>query len=382
MKVAIVAEYYPRAAEPELGIWAHRQALAARDAGADVEVLVLHRPVPSRAALRSRDPRQLVAPLRQPLRTALDGVRVTYVPFLAPPRPRSYAHWGAFAAPTLAVALRRRRYDLVHAHYAAPAGDAVRRARGGRGRLPYVVSVHGGDLLAHGDTRAVHDGLAQARLVLANSGGMADRARALGGRDVRVVHLGTDLPQAPVRHRTDTVVSVGHLVARKRHADVLRALWLLRDSHPDVRYVIVGDGPERPRLVRLASDLGLAARVTFTGALPHPEAVAAAQSGTVFVLPSVDEAYGVAYVEAMAGGVPVVGCRREPGPEDLHNLTDAMCLVAPADPEGLARTLGGLLADDRARRQLGAHARATVERHLTWAACGAATVAAYQDALT
>ena len=46
MKVVVVAEYYPRAAEPELGIWAHRQALAARDAGAEVEVLVLHRPVP------------------------------------------------------------------------------------------------------------------------------------------------------------------------------------------------------------------------------------------------------------------------------------------------------------------------------------------------
>ena len=51
MRVAIVAEYYPRAADPVLGVWAHRQALAARDAGADVRVLVLHRPVPSRAAV-------------------------------------------------------------------------------------------------------------------------------------------------------------------------------------------------------------------------------------------------------------------------------------------------------------------------------------------
>ena len=51
------------------------------------------------------------------------------MPFVAPPRPRSYASWGAWAAPTLALALRRKRFDLVHAHYAAPAGDAVRRAR-------------------------------------------------------------------------------------------------------------------------------------------------------------------------------------------------------------------------------------------------------------
>src|SRR3954452_4056969 len=56
MRVAIVAEYYPRAGDPVLGVWAHRQALAAREAGADVRVLVLHRPVPPRAALRTPPP--------------------------------------------------------------------------------------------------------------------------------------------------------------------------------------------------------------------------------------------------------------------------------------------------------------------------------------
>src|SRR5919202_9951 len=66
MRVAVVAEYYPRASDPVLGVWAHRQALAARAAGADVRVLVLHRPVPPRAALQSRDLRAIAAPLRQP----------------------------------------------------------------------------------------------------------------------------------------------------------------------------------------------------------------------------------------------------------------------------------------------------------------------------
>ncbi|MEA2123534.1 MAG: teichuronic acid biosynthesis glycosyltransferase TuaC [Solirubrobacteraceae bacterium] len=101
----------------------------------------------------------------------------------------------------------------------------------------------------------------------------------------------------------------------------------------------------------------------------------------MFVLPSVDEAYGVAYVEAMAGGVPAIGSRHEPGPEDLHRLTEGMCLVAPGDPEGLAKTLASLLDDDRERRRLGEAARDAVARHLTWEACGRATVQAYADAL-
>ena len=389
MRVAVVAEYYPRAADPVLGVWAHRQALAARAAGVDVRVLVLHRPVPSRAALRARDPRALAAPLRQPLRTELDGLAIEYVPFLAPPRPRSYGSWGAWAAPTLALALRRLRrrfpYDLVHAHYAAPGGDAVRRARPGR---PVVVSVHGGDVLAVAGAsaageRAVRGALRCARLVLANSAAMGERARALGARRVRVVRLGTDLPAAVPApdSREDELVTVAHLVARKRHADVLRALWLLRDSHPEIAWTIVGDGPERPALARLAGELGLAERVRFAGALGHADAIAAARRGAIFVLASVDEAFGVAYVEAMAGAVPAIGCRGEPGPEEIAGAGGGIRLVPPADPEALASELRGLLDEPGWRRELGAAARATVASSFTWEECGRATVAAYEEAL-
>ena len=387
MRVAVVAEYYPRAADPVLGVWAHRQALAAQAAGADVRVLVLHRPAPSRAALRSRDPRAIVAPLRQPLRAVLDGLRVDYVPFVAPPRPRSYGSWGAWAAPTLALALRRLRrsfpFDLVHAHYAAPAGDAVRRARPG---VPVVVSTHGGDVLAVAErspagAAAVRAGLSHARLVLANSAGIAARAQALGARATRVVHLGADLPPAASERHATTLVTVAHLIARKRHADVLRALWLLRDDHPELRWDVIGDGPERPALERLTGELGLDGRVRFRGQLAPADACAAAQAAGVFVLPSVDEAFGVAYVEAMAGAVPAIGSRGEPGPEEIAAAGDGIRLVAPADPEALAAELRGLLDDPTWRRELGDAARATVESAFTWDACGRATVAAYEEAL-
>jgi teichuronic acid biosynthesis glycosyltransferase TuaC len=386
VRVAVVAEYYPRDSDPVLGVWAHRQALAARDAGADVRVLVLHRPVPSRAALRSRRPAELLEPLRQRRHAELDGLRVEYVPFLAPPRPRSYGSWGAWAAPTLGRALRRLRrefpFDLVHAHYAAPAGDAVRRARPG---VPVVVSVHGGDVLSVAErsaagARAVRAGLAHARLVLANSAGIADRCRTLGASRTEVVHLGTDLPALPPE-RGAALVTVGHLVARKRHADVLRALWLLRDSHPELRWDVVGDGPERAALQRLADDLGLDGRVRFLGRLPPAMARAAAQGAGVFVLPSVDEAFGVAYVEAMAGAVPAIGCRGEPGPEEIAAAGPGLRLVPPGDPEALAGELRGLLDEPDWRRELGDAARATVEAGFTWERCGRATVAAYEDAL-
>src|SRR5271166_5778483 len=109
-RVLVVAEFYPSRRDPVLGIWAHRQALAARDAGATVRVLVLHRLVPPRASFAagpSSVAGELASLLREPLRQTLDGLPVAYVPFVSPLRERSYATWGAWAAPTLALALRR-----------------------------------------------------------------------------------------------------------------------------------------------------------------------------------------------------------------------------------------------------------------------------------
>ena len=232
MRVVVAAEYYPRRADPVVGVWAHRQARAARDAGADVRVLVLHRLVPPKRAFVQRDVGALTAPLRQPPYETRDGVPVTYVPFVSPPfGPDAVAGWGAWAAPTLTLALRALRgrfpFDLVHAHYAVPTADAVLRARLA---TPLVVSVHGGDVLwvaRHSERgrEAVTRALTAAELVLANSAGTAARSEALGARATRVVHLGTDLPARPAQpHAEPTLVTVGHLVARKRHADVLRAL--------------------------------------------------------------------------------------------------------------------------------------------------------------
>jgi teichuronic acid biosynthesis glycosyltransferase TuaC len=336
-------------------------------------VLVLYRPIPALA-----EPRKLQAlgrMLAQPRHAELDGLQVSYVPFVSPPRPRAYGSWGSWAAPTLRVALARLRrrfpFDLVHAHNAVPTADAVLRAGAGE---PLVVSLHGPDVLwtpqRYGEAR-IRRALGAARLVLANSSRIADGARALGARDARVVHLGADVPVLEPDHEPDTLVTVGHLIARKRHADVLRVL----EEHTRLRYLIVGDGPERGALEALAARLGVAGRVIFTGALGHEEALARARRCAVFVMPSTDEAFGVAYVEAMAGGLPAIGLAGEPGPEEIAAAGPGLLL---ARRDALAESV--LEALDR-RDELGRAARRTVEEHFTWEACGRATVAAYEDAL-
>jgi teichuronic acid biosynthesis glycosyltransferase TuaC len=417
VKVAVVAEFYPRQSDPVLGVWAHRQALAAQAAGAEVHVLVLHRVVPPRASLHAgagglrkrridglegeageigearagglgQGARALGGLLREPRHQVRDGLPVSYIPYVSPPRWRSYPSWGAWAAPALGVALRRLRrrtgFELIHAHNAVPAGDAVRRAGLD---LPLVVSVHGGDVLytaprSPAGRAAVARGLGAAQLVLANSRGIAELARADGAQAVRVVHLGADPPSTGLtRDAEPALVTVGHLVARKRHADVLRALAVLRDRHPTLRYVIVGDGPERVALEGLAARLGIRERVQLCGQLPPAEAIERARRCTLFVMPSTEEAFGVAYIEAMAGGLPAIGCRGEPGPEEIAAAGDGFMLVPPGDIERLTQRIDELLSDPQRLREAGRRARATVAAHFTWERCGEQTVAAYEHVL-
>ena len=96
MRVAVVAEWYPSPGDPVLGVWAHRQAVAARDAGAEVRVLALRRPIPPLAVARQLvDFPPAIGALgdwiegaRTSLRhLSLDGLSVEPVPFIAPPRP-------------------------------------------------------------------------------------------------------------------------------------------------------------------------------------------------------------------------------------------------------------------------------------------------------
>ena len=399
MRVAVVAEWYPSRADPVLGIWAHRQAVAARDAGAEVRVLALRRPIPPLSFFHIPpaigELSRWIEGARTSLRPlALDGLSVTPVPFVAPPRPISYGTWGYWAAPSLGRALDRLHaewpFDVLHAHCLAPAGHAA--ARWVRRRTPaFVVSAHGPDMINVPENssigrRACVAAMAAADLVLANSTWAARRCEEIAGRrlPVRVLYLGAHLPDVPpAAHQGNgavRMVTVAHLVARKRHETVLRALSML-DPARRPEYLVIGDGPRREPLERLSAELGLADRVRFLGQLDNPDAVARAAACDLFVMPGVEEPFGVAFVEAMAAGLAAIGSRGEGGPEDIAAAGPGMLLVEPGDASGLAAVIDRLTTDRDELRRLGLAARQTVAANFTWERCGVETVSAYQAAL-
>jgi len=186
---------------------------------------------------------------------------------------------------------------------------------------------------------------------------------------VRLVPEGIDLARwrrvAAAEPRSSdgaTILCVARQYPRKHVADLLRALPAVRRAIPRARAVIAGDGPEHAALLALAAELGLGDAVSFTGALPDDELARLYRHADVFCLPSVQEGFGIVFLEAMANGLPVVAARAAAIPEVVPDGR-AGVLVHPADSAALAAALVGLLGDERWRAELGAAGHEHVQQY-------------------
>jgi glycosyltransferase involved in cell wall biosynthesis len=138
---------------------------------------------------------------------------------------------------------------------------------------------------------------------------------------------------------------------------MLAALPQVASAFPEVRYLLVGDGPYRPALEQQAAQLGIAGRVVFAGSREDVARLLAAAD--IFVLPSLTEALPTVIAEAMAAGLPIVATTVGGIPEMVRH-GEAALLVPPADPEALAAAVLRLLANPRQAAAMGRSGRRVV----------------------
>jgi glycosyltransferase involved in cell wall biosynthesis len=179
---------------------------------------------------------------------------------------------------------------------------------------------------------------------------------------VEVVGAGANVfpEQAPRRDDGRTIVFVGKEFARKGGHVLLDAFARVRRSSPKARLVVAG--PPVPK----AAPLGVA----FLGFVPLEELPALLAQATVFALPTLSEPFGIAFLDAMACGVPCVGTRIEAVPEIVRDGVTGL-LVPPGEPEALAAALERLLGDPAGARAMGARGRAWVSAGALWRHVGA-----------
>lgn len=179
---------------------------------------------------------------------------------------------------------------------------------------------------------------------------------ALGLRHVQVLHNPVDLvtlaavfAKPDKDHRLHLILP-GRIVPEKGHADLLQALAMLREQLAGVRVTFAGDGPLRPAIMDQLRQLGLAAHVTITGALPHAALMEVMAGADLVVMPSRQEGFGLTALEAMALGRPVLASSAGGLPEVLG---DTGMQVAPGDVSALAGALAGLIGDAPRRAAMG-----------------------------
>jgi phosphatidylinositol alpha-1,6-mannosyltransferase len=183
-------------------------------------------------------------------------------------------------------------------------------------------------------------------------------------------------PPAPLAGETEfhgiTLLTVATLVKRKGHASVISVLPRILAKFPSTRYVILGDGPCRAKLMAQVESLGLEKSVHFLGRLTDEEVVEWLHACDIFVMPSVklqskfgEEGFGIVYLEANACGKPVVG-GDSGGVRDavVHGVTGL--LVDPQDGEALYEALDQLIGNKDLRDSLGRQGRERVVNDFQW----------------
>jgi phosphatidylinositol alpha-1,6-mannosyltransferase len=278
----------------------------------------------------------------------------------------------ALNAQALGEAARFRPAAVLSGHIvAAPSAALIAAAL----RIPFVQYLHAAEVAAR--PRLAGFAMRRAEAVVAVSAYTRELAVANGAAPARVHRIppGVDLPEPDTTERAErpTILTIARLSERyKGHDVMLRALPLIRARVPDVEWVVVGDGPLRAGLERVAACQALHGNVRFVGTVSDGERDQWLRRAHVFTMPSrlpaggAGEGFGIVYLEAAAHELPVVA-GNVGGALDavLHDQTGV--LVDPSDHVALAAAIADLLLDPSRAQALGT-AGARRARELAWPA--------------
>jgi len=297
--------------------------------------------------------------------------------------------------------VRQYSCDVIHVHWVLPNGP-MGLLVGKISQVALVVSVHGSDVFfaRHNPlfTAVARQVLQHAQGVTACSPDLYEGALALGASP-DVTHLipwGADPvifahPTGSSKLRSDlglteralVITALGRLVGKKGFDVLIRAMPYILHRHPRARCIIVGSGPEAPRLRALAAHLSVSEQVIFPGSVPWNQVPTYLHLGDIFVAPSVHDAGNLdglptVVLEAMAAGRPVVASNVAGLPLVVtHGKTGL--LVPERDPVALAEAVSYLLQHPEIRRRFGEAGRQRVLQELNWEAVARRFEALYQS---
>lgn len=274
--------------------------------------------------------------------------------------------------------LKSQPLDLIHAHFAIDGLYALKLAQ--KKGIPLVTTHHGfdvtvsnKDLLASRSPAWInyllhqHKVKSQGDKFICVSDFIARQALQHGFPESKIIqhYIGIDVNKYQPRAKEDDqgiILHVARLVEKKGTAVLINAVKQVKLLNPDVKLVIIGEGPLLDGLKAQVTSLGLDQTVTFTGALPHVDVMAWMRKASMLVLPSITaktgdaEGLGMVLLEAAVTGVPVIGTQHGGIPEAIIDEQTGF-LVKERDDKQLAERISFLMKDEHKRFEMGKNAR-------------------------
>jgi colanic acid/amylovoran biosynthesis glycosyltransferase len=270
---------------------------------------------------------------------------------------------------------RNARFDVMHAHFGPNGVRAIRLRRMGVVSGPVLTSFYGYDVGRHWSRAGYEQLFREGDSFTALSNHMRDSLVALGcPADRTIIHrLGVDVDRFGIKTRRENsrleLISVARLIPKKGIEYALRAVAELVRRKIAVRYTVVGGGPLRERLGKLAHELEVGDAVTFAGPQPQSAIVEMMQRSDILLSPSVTAVDGdaegtpVAILEAQSCGIPVVSTLHAGIPEVVDDGRSGF-LVPEADVAAMAARIEQLSESRSRREEMGMAGRAIVtEKH-------------------
>lgn len=260
-------------------------------------------------------------------------------------------------------------------HLFLTAQESLRTAR--KNRIPLVITINGimakRDIVSnliqetylHTAARALFRQASAVRCL--NSSDAAEAVRyGCPSEKIAVIpnFVNTDLfsPRVESGCRA-TVAWSGRFVAEKDVATLVRAAKVVLEKRPDAEFILMGDGPLKPKVEALAAQLGIGSRFSFTGSISRTSVAEVLRRSSAFVLPSLKEGMPLSLLEAMSCGKAVVGSDI-PGIKALVKDNETGLLVPAKDVNAFASAIITVLGDEDLRKRLGSAAsRAIRERY-------------------
>jgi glycosyltransferase involved in cell wall biosynthesis len=309
---------------------------------------------------------------------------------IIPRRPKRGRFWYKHAYDRITATVEEFKPDVIHLH---TIGEFGRAALWATGTVPTVLTVHGPEPYTRnllpwmlpgkhfrGSTHFARDvrpigviyylyllflqrplyrrGFRFVDVFVAPSEMMAKAlAPDVGNIPIEQVYNGTLFPRATPFHRTGNVLFVGRLEASKGVDYLLRAVPLVAEKVDGLTVTIAGDGDDRPRLEKIAAELGLGGIVTFRGWIQREEVVACYDQAEVIAIPSVwPETLGTVALDAMAAGRPAVSTTSGGLPEVVIDGVTGR-LVPRRDSRALAEALLSILTSPETAERMSVASR-------------------------